>query len=180
MTSKRFPGQLKCAMLLENMNRIYIGLGSNIGDSLAYLADAVKRMEDCFQAQAVASSVYRSEPVELLEQPWFYNQVVRFEIDGLWNPTKVLKALKTIEEQMGREKTIRYGPRVIDLDLLLFNNWVFETAGLAVPHLKLEERSFVLLPLVELEPEIINPRTGRKLAEIIRERAAELSACERI
>lgn len=167
-------------MLSENKNRIYIGLGSNIGDSLAYLTDAVQRMEASFQAKAVASSIYRSEPVELLEQPWFFNQVVRFDLDGQWQPRAVLNTLKTIEHQMGRKKTIRYGPRVIDLDLLLFNHWVLETAGLAVPHLKLEERAFVLLPLVELDPEIANPRTGRKLIEIIQERADQLSACERI
>lgn len=164
----------------ENRNKIYIGLGSNLGDSLAYLADAVRRMEERFQAKATVSSVYRSEPVELVEQPWFFNQAARFEVDGYWKPTAVLRVLKTIEQEMGREKTVRYGPRVIDLDLLLFNDWVFENADLAVPHLKLEERSFVLLPLVELDSNIINPRTGRKLTDVILQRMGSLSVCQRM
>jgi len=88
----------------ENRNKIYIGLGSNLGDSLAYLADAVRRMEERFQAKATVSSVYRSEPVELVEQPWFFNQAARFEVDGYWKPTAVLRVLKTIEQEMGRKK----------------------------------------------------------------------------
>lgn len=161
-------------------NEIYIGLGSNLGDCRDNLLTAVSLIEDLFQAKAILSEFYRSEPVELIEQPWFLNQVARFEpgIDIL--PTQTLKILKHIEEEMGRKPGVRYGPRLIDLDLLLYRDWVFESSFLTIPHPKIEERAFVLMPLVELEPELINPRTGERYQDILAEKQNQLSFCEKI
>lgn len=145
------------------------------------LRQAIKLLEETFcPLQLKASSLYRSEPVDFLEQPWFYNQVVVMEVGAELLPTQLLKGLQAIELQLGRVRTHRYGPRCIDLDLLLYDNWVLETNILTVPHPKLEERAFVLYPLVELEPGLINPRTGQRLSEVLAEKSSEFSACERL
>lgn len=178
--SKRFPGQSKCAMPSIKSKPIYIGLGSNLGDGREQFNEARKRLEGNFGVPLVASSVYRSEPVDFLDQPWFMNQVIILQLDNSWRPTAVLRVLKEIETAMGREKTIRYGPRLIDLDLLLYDDWVFENGELTIPHPKIEERAFVLMPLVELVPGLVSPRTGRCYADILKTKGAELSACVRI
>lgn len=137
-------------------------------------------MEEYFQTKIHLSSVYRSEPVELTEQPWFFNQVARIEPEDKILPTQTLQLLKKIEKKMGRQPGVRYGPRLIDLDLLLFKNWVLESSFLTVPHPKMEERAFVLMPLLELDPNIVNPRTNQKFRDVFEEKKDLLSFCERI
>ena len=152
-----------------------------MGDSRLMLRQAIGLLKERFNPLKLrASSIYRSEPVDFLEQPWFYNQVVVMEARAELLPTQLLKGLQAIELQLGRVKTQRYGPRCIDLDLLLYENWVLETNILTVPHPKLEERAFVLYPLVELEPGLINPRTSRRISEVLAEKSSEFSACERV
>lgn len=176
---KRFPGQSRCVMPSIKTNTIYIGLGSNLGETRENLARAIRLLEEYFRTPVTASSIYRSEPVELLEQPWFTNQVVTLRLETSWRPSAVLGVLKKIESVMGREKTVRYGPRLIDLDLLLFADWVLETENLVIPHPKIEERAFVLQPLAELCPDLKSPRTGHVYADILKTNAAHLSACLR-
>jgi 2-amino-4-hydroxy-6-hydroxymethyldihydropteridine diphosphokinase len=173
------PGQSKWSMLLKTDNRIFIGLGSNLDDSPSNLAKAVQFLKECFLTNIFTSSMYFSEPVEVLNQPWFYNQVAYFE-DNELTPTMVLKKLKAIEQSMGRLPTYRYGPRLIDLDLLFFKNWVFESESLTVPHSKIEERLFVLAPLVELDPALIHPRFNLSIQQILVNNSSKLRRCEKI
>ncbi len=158
---------------------VAIGLGSNLGDGPENLQQAVQRMTAAFGEKPELSSVFYSEPVEVTEQPWFFNQVALFQLPPEFHPTKILRELKQIEQQMGRVPTIRYGPRRIDLDLLIYDDWVLETANLVVPHLKMTERSFVLMPLLELRRELIHPRLRRPLAEIYEENRERLAECKK-
>jgi 2-amino-4-hydroxy-6-hydroxymethyldihydropteridine diphosphokinase len=162
-------------------NLILVGLGSNLGDCRHNLSTAVNRIATAFAVKVDQSSLYRSEPVEVTDQPWFLNQVVGFELyDSSWGPTKILQVMKTIEGEMGRTPGVRYGPRLIDLDLLFFKTWVYESEYLSLPHPKIEQRSFVLQPLLEIVPELIHPRTGRSIREIWESNRGHLTYCEKL
>jgi 2-amino-4-hydroxy-6-hydroxymethyldihydropteridine diphosphokinase len=160
-------------------NCIFIGLGSNLGDCRHNLVRAINLLEEKFQTRVLASSIFRSEPVEVLEQPWFLNQVVSFTANDHCLPTELLAVLKEIEREIGRQPGVRYGPRLIDLDLLFFKNWVFESFSLTVPHPKITERSFVLMPMLELDSGFIHPRLQKNIAAIYHENSLQLSGCER-
>lgn len=166
--------------LLMN-NLILIGLGSNLGDCRQNLSTAVDQIAERLALAVNRSSVYRSEPVELTDQPWFFNQVVGFSLDDpAMSPTKLLQILKTIESDLGRTPGLRYGPRIIDLDLLFYRNWVYESEFVSIPHPKLEQRSFVLQPLLEIVPDLIHPRTGKTIRELWEANRDHLSYCEKI
>lgn len=130
----------------------------------------------------VTSAIYRSEPVEVTEQPWFYNQALYLvpPVAAEWSPSRLLRVLKSIEHRMGRVANYRYGPRSIDLDLLFYRDWVFESSYLTVPHPKVCERAFVLMPLVELDPDLVHPRYGERVEEILRRERPRLSQCYRM
>ncbi|MCL6588850.1 MAG: 2-amino-4-hydroxy-6-hydroxymethyldihydropteridine diphosphokinase [Firmicutes bacterium] len=160
-------------------NHIWIGLGSNLGNSREHLNQAVTLIAGSLAGKIKASSLYRSEPVEFGDQPWFINQVIRCETAEPIGPRKVLRLLKEIELRMGRVPTFRYGPRIIDLDILFYNDWVLETAELVIPHPKIPERSFVLIPLVELDPNLIHPRLRRSVASILA-CSPHLSRCQKL
>ncbi len=166
-------------MTIFSANRVFIGLGSNLGDSRFNLARAIELLRSYFQTAPAVSSVYRSEPVEIRDQPWFLNQVISFPLDDGMNPLRLLQTLKKIELEMGRVPNFRYGPRLIDLDLLFYRNWVFECDQLTIPHPKITERSFVLMPLAELDSTLIHPRLGKTISHLILENSAILSFCEK-
>lgn len=147
-------------------NRIFIGLGGNLGEPASNLKQAVRLLEDKLKVELIVSPVYRSEPVGVKEQPWFLNQAACFTDEKCLGPLTILSVLKEIETQMGRVPTVRFGPRLIDLDLLFYDNWVFEGANLVIPHPRFFERSFVLLPLLDLDPELVDPRSGMPLKQI--------------
>jgi 2-amino-4-hydroxy-6-hydroxymethyldihydropteridine diphosphokinase len=180
MTSGRTNGQSKCLMP-SSVNRVYIGLGSNLGDPRANLAEAVRRIEIGFNCRFTVSSLYESEPVGMIDQPWFLNQAGYFETDSKTpKPIKTLAILKAIEREMGREPGPRFGPRLIDLDLLFYRDWVFEGHELVIPHPRLTERSFVLMPLLELEQEIVHPVSGQLLKDILERESSRLTQCRRL
>ena len=164
--SRPSPGQSGCVMPLCMNDLVFIGLGSNMGDCRQNLRDAVTGMEAVFQTQLQLSPVYRSEPVEFTDQPWFWNQVASFKPAAELTPSILLRRIKAIETALGRTPGPRYGPRPIDLDIILFKDWVLESADLIIPHPKLERRSFVLQPLAEMAPALIHPRLGLTLAEL--------------
>lgn len=142
--------------------KAYIGLGSNLGEreSMIRLAlDDVARLPETDLLRA--SSLYDTEPVGEVDQPNYLNAVAQVDTD--LTPRQLLWNLLLIEKRLGRVRTRRWGPRVIDLDLLLYGDLVIEEPDLRVPHPELTRRSFVLVPLVELDPLLVHPVTGETL-----------------
>lgn len=131
-----------------------IALGSNLGDRASNLRRAVSALGEYGSVVAV-SSVYETEPKYYRDQGWFLNAVVALETELA--PTLLIRALQTTEASMGRERGIRYGPRVIDLDILFYDDLVLSEPGLEVPHPKISERLFVLEPLREIRPHLVHP-----------------------
>jgi 2-amino-4-hydroxy-6-hydroxymethyldihydropteridine diphosphokinase len=138
----------------------YIGLGSNLGDREATLRRALARLNATLGVRVVAVSSFReTDPVGFTEQPKFVNAVAAVETE--LDPRALLETLLSIERAMGRTRDApRFGPRTIDLDLLLYEDRVVDEPGLQVPHPRLHERTFVLEPLAELEPALIVPGRG--------------------
>ena len=143
----------------------YIGLGTNLGDRLGNIQEALRKLDDLPIIQSVrVSSVYEAAPVGVTDQPFFLNLVVAVRTSLA--PQALLDALLHIENQMGRVRTERWGPRVIDMDLLLYGGAQVALPGLTVPHPRLRERGFVLIPLAEIAPELTLPGDGKKVADI--------------
>ena len=138
----------------------YLGLGSNIGDRLANLQAAV----DALQPTAI-SPIYETEPWGYTEQDPFLNLVVALETD--LQPQALLQHLKQIESEVGRRATFRYGPREIDIDILLYDDLVMDEDGLSIPHPRLHERAFMLRPLADLAPDLIIPPGEQSVAELL-------------
>ena len=141
----------------------YLGLGSNIGDRLKHLKDAVAGLPGHGVQVLRSSSVYETEPVGLvLDQPNFLNACVRVETEHV--PEQLLDACKSVELELGREAAgPRHGPRVIDVDVLLLDGIEYRSERLVLPHPSVLERRFVLVPLLELDPDLALP-DGRSLA----------------
>ena len=157
---------------------VYLSLGSNVGDRAAHLRDAIARLESVGHVAAV-SSVYETEPVEFTRQAWFLNCVVALETAKM--PKQLMASLLQIERQMGRRRTRKKGPRIIDIDILLFGNTVMDSAELMIPHPAMQERRFVLEPLAEIAPEARHPvlrKTIRELRDVLPKGQA-VKKCER-
>ncbi len=149
------------------MLRAVLGLGSNIGDRRANLVEAVKRLSETDGIDIVkTSSCYESAPVDLEDQPDFLNAAVA--IDTTLKPEELLEAVKRIEAEMGREKTVDKGPRNIDIDILLYDIVEVRLPELKVPHPGLRERAFALIPLLEVAPEALLPN-GQPVRWLLRQ-----------
>ena len=146
------------------MAEVFIALGSNVGDPASNLAEAVERLARSVRIEDV-SSAYRTEPVGLREQPFFLNAVARLRTD--LTPRDVLSVLKRIEGAMGRQREVPRGPRIIDLDLLLYDDLELDEPGITIPHPRMEQRRFVLEPLAEIAPGIRLRRSGPTAAELL-------------
>jgi len=145
------------------LKTVYLSLGSNLGDRAANLRAAIDRLGRVGRVVAV-SSFYETEPVEVTDQPWFLNCAVKLETEKM--PKQLLAALLEIERQMGRRRDRKKGPRVIDLDILLFGSSVIQTRGLTIPHLAMHERRFVLEPLAEIAPDVRHPVRKQTIPEL--------------
>lgn len=146
----------------------YVGLGTNLGDREANLRSAIQLLDTDLIAVVRKSSIYETAPLDVLDQPPFLNMVLECDTSHL--PMQMMKRLLKIEKQMGRDrssKAVRRGPRLIDIDMLLYRNSVIRTPQLTVPHPRMLERRFVLEPLLELAPEIKDPRTRMPIAQAL-------------
>jgi 2-amino-4-hydroxy-6-hydroxymethyldihydropteridine diphosphokinase len=146
------------------MATAYVALGANLGDRAEMLRWAVERLDALGTVEAV-SPIYETEPVDYTEQPTFLNGVARLKTD--LRPGTVLAGLLAIELDAGRQRVIHHGPRTLDLDLLLYDDLIVDTQDLTVPHPRMHERAFVLVPLADLAPDLVVPGFGRTVREIL-------------
>lgn len=146
------------------MTIAYVGLGSNLGDKLGYIKQALDMLEAVPGLSLLrVASLYETAPWGNVEQAWYVNTVA--EIDSQLTPEQLLEVCLSIEKQLGRTREVRWGPRTLDLDLLLFGHEKIKLPQLQVPHPRLAERAFVLVPLAELQPDLIIPQGSvRELA----------------
>ena len=145
--------------------RAYLSLGSNLGDRRAKLEEALESLRRRGVLPVKRSSTYETEPTEVADQPWFLNLVVLAET--LHSPHELLAACKEIEQELGRLPGRRFGPRALDIDVLLYGRETVTEADLIVPHPRMHRRRFVLIPLVEITPELTDPRDGRRFADML-------------
>lgn len=145
----------------------YFGLGSNLRERSEHLGYALRRLVAGGRVTGV-SGVYETEPVGFLDQPSFLNLVVRLETE--LDPVTLLALARRIEKERGRERGFPNAPRTLDIDLLLYGDRRLDTPALTVPHPRMTQRPFVLIPLLELDPTLVEPGTGRSYGEYLPER----------
>ena len=143
----------------------YLGLGSNLGDREQNLARAVSLLEERLAAPVAVSSVYETRPWGYADQPEFLNMACRVNTPPA--PEALLGTAQEVERLIGREPTFRYGPRVIDVDILLYGDRIIDADSLRVPHPRLFERAFALAPLAELAPDLPHPELGVSIRELL-------------
>ena len=145
--------------------KTFLGLGSNLGDRLGFLREGLKNLEDSGVRMVRVSSIYDTDPVGFREQESFLNAAAEVNWDG--EPRDLLERCLAVEEAMGRERRVRNGPRTLDIDILLCGNRVCREAGLEIPHPRLHERRFVLVPLEEIAPGIVHPLLSLTVRELL-------------
>jgi 2-amino-4-hydroxy-6-hydroxymethyldihydropteridine diphosphokinase len=142
----------------------FLSLGSNLGDKRKNLAQGLGFLAEGGVRILRTSSLYRTQPVEHQDQPWFYNQVVK--VSTPLHPHSLLHLIKRIEKRMGREPGQTGGPRPIDIDILLAERWIIQTERLVIPHPRMQKRNFVLVPFKEISPETMHPRLKNRIVEL--------------
>ncbi|WP_221389791.1 2-amino-4-hydroxy-6-hydroxymethyldihydropteridine diphosphokinase [Dyadobacter sp. NIV53] len=146
-------------------NIVFLLLGSNLGERLQVLRSAVELIEEQIGQIKSASSVYETAPWGVLDQPAFLNQVI--ELQTVLDPEEVLRIILAIEQELGRVRYERWGARVIDIDILYFQDLILDSARLTIPHPRLHERRFTLAPLAEIAPDFIHPVFHKSSAQLL-------------
>lgn len=149
------------------MKTVYISLGSNVGDREQQIASAIQALGARGIHIVRQSSIYSTEPVDVATQSWFLNCVLEVETDLM--PRQLLRVFHEVENELGRKHTVRRGPRVIDLDILLYGTSVINTPELEVPHPRMTQRRFVLVPLAEIAPALRHPVENKSVEELLAE-----------
>jgi len=160
-------GSLAVAVIqLGTMERVYLGLGSNVGDRSGNLEKALAALSGQIAIEIV-SSIYETEPVGYEAQDWFLNLVCcgKTELD----PEALLAFTKSIEKGMGRQEAFRNAPRIIDIDILFYGDRIIKTEELIIPHPRITERAFVLVPLAQIAPGFIHPVNGKSISKLLSE-----------
>lgn len=145
------------------MATVYLALGTNIGDREKNLREAIRLLGEANVQVTKISSIYETEPVDYLDQGWFLNAVLAAQTD--LSPTALLSTLGSIESRMGSKKAFAKGPRLIDLDILLYDDAMIDTPELQIPHPRMLHRNFVLVPLAEIVPALRHPSWAATAAE---------------
>ena len=161
------------------MAHAYIGFGSNIDDRFNYITQALRLLLEADSVSLIQiSSLYETEPVGYEKQDWFLNGVIAVETDLLIH--RLLALLKEIEREVGRKHRARWGPREVDLDLLIYDQCCINTPNLIVPHPEMHQRSFVLVPFAEIAPEVLHPVLQENIRTLLSnlndEKAVKLAA----
>lgn len=146
------------------MHKVFIALGSNLGDKKDNINEAIKRINDKGIKILKVSSIIETEPYGYKDQDKFLNAVCLVETD--LSPHELLNVLLEIEREMGRVRTIKWGPRVIDLDIIFYDDLIINEANLIIPHPDAHNRTFVMGPLSEIEPDFIHPVLNKTVKEI--------------
>jgi 2-amino-4-hydroxy-6-hydroxymethyldihydropteridine diphosphokinase len=146
------------------LNLAYLSLGSNIGDRETHLHEAIVRLQSEGRVVSV-SSFYETEPVEFAGQAWFLNCTLALETTR--TPQQLMSDILAIEQEMGRQRIQKKGPRIIDIDILLFSDKIIDSPDLTVPHSAMQHRRFVLEPLAEIAPEARHPVLKKKIRELV-------------
>jgi len=142
---------------------VYLSLGSNLGDRLSNLRNAIATLPPWVQP-GIQSSVYETQPWGYYDQPVFLNQIIK--ADTVLEPLDLLSFLKETEVILGRKETFRFGPRLIDLDIIFYDDLVFKTPRLTIPHPRIAERAFILIPLAEIAPDLYQPVLGKTIQQL--------------
>jgi 2-amino-4-hydroxy-6-hydroxymethyldihydropteridine diphosphokinase len=144
----------------------YIGIGSNLGDKIHHCEKAISAILKIDRHKLLAkSSLFKTQPIGYTSQGWFVNGVIKIETD--LEAPELLRTLKTIESQLGRTKTFRWGPRTIDLDILFFDDNEIHTEELQIPHPLIQDRQFVLIPMAEIDRNLIHPVFKKTVQELL-------------
>lgn len=156
---------------------VFIGLGSNLGDRHALLAQGIARLREAGFGVTRESGRYLTEPVDAPPQGWFVNAVASGRTS--LTPEELLSACQRVEQALGRERSVHHGPRTLDLDILIYGDVLRDGPELCLPHPRMHERRFVLVPLCELAPRLRHPRLGATMRELL-ERCEDRSRVVRL